>query len=582
MKKAVKKKIVAAVAFASACVLSASIVAAYGERNVVAGNLTDNVAAVAVENVEMDGGYKKTTKSFVQEKSNEEVAYTEGLSYNYVVITDDKDEIVDKYYVLRSIGTSKSVDIIIPSEIDLVDAFGKVVSSIPVREIHPFAFKGNTDIKSVVIPETVEVIGADAFKGCTSLEKVEMPKNLGVRVYGDEDKANKGKLLDGTIERGAFAYCGALTEIKIPSNVKAIADDTFNMCAALEKVTLHKDITAIGRNAFARCSSLMAIKIPEKVAMISDGAFHYCTALETVEFSENVTRIGKRAFAGCSSLTEVKLPNPSAKDATLTVDKYAFAYCDNLESVSVSEKTESIANYAFAACKNLKEFKVAKKNAVYQAIDGDLYTKEQKTLMQYALGKTDKDVVIDSDVLVIADGAFATANNIESVTFEYEVIYEENAQGEKVKVDVDGVKVIGDNAFFGCEKLASVALCDGLMAIGEGAFRNCNALETVVIVIPQAPDVFDVSEDKKVMDMNIYNFAFRWCENLEKVYVKGDYKSWKLKVNLGILTGMEDVEVYYYSEEFKDNHWYYEDGVPTVWVPDAPDDMPEWIPDENA
>ena len=545
MKKAVKKKIVTAVAFASACVLGVSIAAAYGERNVVAENWTENVAAV-VENVEMDGGYKKTTRSYVQAKSNEDVGYTEGLAYNYVVVTDEDYKVVDEYYVLRSIGKSEDTDIIIPKYIQISEDI-----KIPVREIHPFAFKGNTDIKSVVIPNTVEVIGADAFNGCKSLEKVEMPTTLGIRK--DEDK----KLLDGVIEERAFANCGALTEITIPSNVKAISNDTFNMCAALETVSLHNNIETIGENAFARCSSLKKIAIPEKVEMVSEGAFYYCTALQSVEFSESVTRIRKRAFAGCSSLTEVELPKPKGKDATLTVDKYAFAYCDNLETVSISEKTESIADYAFAACKNLKSFTVAKKNAVYQAIDGDLYTIEQKTLKQYALGKADKDVVVASDVLVIADGAFATANNIESVTLE------------------EGVKVIGDDAFFGCANLVSVTLCDGLMAIGESAFRNCNALEMLVISIPKAPDVFDVGEDKKVIDMGIYNYAFRWCENLTSIYVKGDYKSWKLKVNLGLLTGVEDLEVYYYSEEFEVGCWYYdEDGKPTIVVEDMPEDVP--------
>jgi hypothetical protein len=61
--------------------------------------------------------------------------------------------------------------------------------------------------------------------------------------------------------------------------------------------------------------------------------------------------------------------------------------------------------------------------------------------------------------------------------------------------------------------------------------------------------------------------------------VKGDYKSWKLKVNLGLLTGVEDLEVYYYSEEFEVGCWYYdEDGKPTIVVEDMPEDD---VPAEN-
>lgn len=45
-------------------------------------------------------------------------------------------------------------------------------NSLPVTEIGASAFQGNTAIKIVKLPSSIEKIASAAFKGCTSLEKV--------------------------------------------------------------------------------------------------------------------------------------------------------------------------------------------------------------------------------------------------------------------------------------------------------------------------------------------------------------------------------------------------------------------------
>ncbi len=542
MNKKLRKKIITAIAYTSICVLGASalfVCTAESLKEPIAALLDGQASLTTIFSQDDNGALssKRTSKNVSLNKNaekssqaEEEVGYTEGLSYNYVEVEDENGRVIDKYYVLRSIGKSKSENIVIPEE----------VNHIPVREIHPFAFENNSKIKSVVIPETVEVIGKDAFKWCSSLESVSLPKKLGVRT----DSMNNP--LEGVIEDGAFSYCIALKSITIPSNVKKISDNTFYMCYALENVNLHNQITEIGREAFARCLSLSNIMIPSKVSMISDGAFYYCQGLENIELSTNITRIGKRAFAGCSSLTEVELPN-----TTTVVDKYAFAYCDGLKTVVIPEKISSIADNVFAACKSLTKFEVSKKNLSFEEIDGNLYTEDKKTLVQYAIGKTEKQFTVPAYVERIADAAFSLDDSLESVTFE------------------DGVKYIDDNAFYGCENLASVTLSNTILQIGESAFRNCYALEMLVLPIPPAPEVLDIPSVEPSVEMDIYNYAFRWCHNLEKVYVKGDYKAWKLKVNLGLLTEMDNVDVYYYSAvepTEEGNYWHYVEGVATDWA----------------
>lgn len=45
-------------------------------------------------------------------------------------------------------------------------------NSLPVTEIGSAAFQGNTAIKTVKLPSTIEKLGSSAFKGCTNLATV--------------------------------------------------------------------------------------------------------------------------------------------------------------------------------------------------------------------------------------------------------------------------------------------------------------------------------------------------------------------------------------------------------------------------
>ena len=54
-------------------------------------------------------------------------------------------------------------------------------------------------------------------------------------------------------------------------------------------------------------------------------------------------------------------------------------------------------------------------------------------------------------------------------------------------------------------------------------------------------------------------------------------------MNLGLWTGLENVEVYFYSEETptaEGNYWYYEDGEVTIWEVQE-DETPEVVEPEE-
>lgn len=155
-------------------------------------------------------------------------------------------------------------------------------------------------IKYLELPDTLEIIGAQAFDECCHLEEIKFPKGL-LRI---ESTAFCGcvalkelNLPEGLeyIGNGSFNYCKSLEKIVLPSTVKNIGKRAFGLCLGLKKVTLPEGITVISEGAFDRCNALEEINIPSTVIAIEEGAF-YCCHLQNVVLPCSVTSVGSEAF----------------------------------------------------------------------------------------------------------------------------------------------------------------------------------------------------------------------------------------------------------------------------------------------
>ena len=106
----------------------------------------------------------------------------------------------------------------------------------------------------------------------------------------------------------AFAHCGDLTSIEIPSSVKKIGDDAFRDCYSLKSIEIPFNVSSIGNLTFSRCESLTSVNIPSSVTSIGDRAFRCCSGLKSIEIPESVIFIGYRAFSYCDRLTKISIP----------------------------------------------------------------------------------------------------------------------------------------------------------------------------------------------------------------------------------------------------------------------------------
>ena len=70
-----------------------------------------------------------------------------------------------------------------------------------------------------------------------------------------------------------------LTSIVIPNSVTIIGYNAFNNCSGLKKLTIPDSVTSIGIGAFYKCSSLIDFTIPKNLVSIEDGVFYECSGL---------------------------------------------------------------------------------------------------------------------------------------------------------------------------------------------------------------------------------------------------------------------------------------------------------------
>jgi hypothetical protein len=77
----------------------------------------------------------------------------------------------------------------------------------------------------------------------------------------------------------------------------------------------------------------------------------------------------------------------------------------------------SIGDRAFVGCTSLTSITVDPNNRNYCSIDGNLYTKDQKTLIQYAIGKTDTTFVIPDSVTSIGNYTFHKCTSLTDVYY---------------------------------------------------------------------------------------------------------------------------------------------------------------------
>ena len=250
--------------------------------------------------------------------------------------------------------------------------------------IDEYAFQNCNSLTNVILPNSVTSIGDSAFWGCRKLISINIPKSVTeVSYYAfiycnsltkfDVDTNHKnfstsddGKSLYNKDKTELIAYPGASGNITILDGVTSIHGGIFNYNSDLTSVVIPDSVTSIDNNAFQRCANLTSVTIPDSVTTIGEGAFSGCYNLVT--FDVNVNN-GKYSASDDGKILYNKdktelIGYPSASgdieilEGTISIEKDAFAGCDNLTSVVIPDSVTTIGDSAFSGCSNLTDITI--------------------------------------------------------------------------------------------------------------------------------------------------------------------------------------------------------------------------------
>ena len=241
--------------------------------------------------------------------------------------------------------------------------------------------RGNTNLKKIVIPDTIKTIERYAFKGCTALEEVEFPDGIEIEKEAFNGcKSLKSIRFKGrvSLSGGTFKDCENISgELVFPGSISfpGWSDSSgfaFENCNNITSVVF-KDYCDLGYNAFKNCTALESVIYYSKKGFSpkfegctalknvqnvrNSPVFKNCTSLANIELSDTVTVIPKEAFYGCSNLESINIPN-----SVVEIRENAFANCSRITSLQIPYKVEVIWLSSFYGCENLQEIKLCSEN----------------------------------------------------------------------------------------------------------------------------------------------------------------------------------------------------------------------------
>ena len=349
------------------------------------------------------------------------------------------------------------------------------------------------NITSIEIPNSVKYISNQAFMNCKNLNSVKMWN--GIAEIGESAFEGCSNLVDinmpysvKKIEKAAFQRCGSLVEILIPESVVSIGDCAFAECSELNKVFLSKSVKEIGGGAFAKCNKIEKINVKEgNSRYYGDGNCLIEKDTKTLVAGCNksiipndgsIRTIGPEAFSGCEELTHIIIP-----DGVEEISHEAFWGCSNLTGIDLSNSLTNIQYEAFENCESLDEV-ILPKNL-------------KKIGARVFKGCSNlKSLIVPREVSTIHYGIISNCNNLERIEVEEgnskyvsygNCLIEEDTKTlvagcNKSIIPNDGsIRIIGPEAFSGCEELTHIIIPKGVEEIGHEAFFGCIGLIEIII-----------------------------------------------------------------------------------------------------
>lgn len=484
-------------------------------------------------------------------------------------------------------GTEKKLGIAYGSNITSVSSFGVFYNCTSLKSID-LSTRSAIYCSATTSTAAYKALGNYTFYGCSLLKSVKLPNDLQL------------------IGSYSFYDCESLVSINIPTNTKYIGNNAFYN-SGLVNVVIPDNVVNIGESAFRKSKDLVSVQLPDQLNRIYKYAFMDCTSLKSLYLPAGIEFIGNAAFAGCTGLEKIEFEESASPLGFASglgaddTDRGVFADCTALKTIDLSNinvRRMWYTTYTLSTSATLPTTSTLITNFPASSI-GYSYSINSAMPEYMFHGCTGLESVVLSNVMWFGGGysgdksrddkVFANCTSLKNVTFPTDVDFRlgdssfENCGFETLTLpsNLAGMGsdafanckkltklVVEDNTvctwlrgFSGCEMLSEVVLPDTLTGLNYRVFENCASLKSITL-----PDNLEYIDSYAFQNtglesvtipagIRVYSNVFEGCKQLESVTIEGalDNLGWHVFENCTALTsvtlkeGFDDVMNYMFA-----------------------------------
>ncbi len=333
------------------------------------------------------------------------------------------------------------------------------------------------NVTDIVIGKNITTIADHAFIGCPKLRSFDAPADGALK----------------TIGVGAFENCDTLESAVLPAGVTRIKENAFTGCVNLSRLTVYsKKLKPLAIDTFAQAGENtdgVHVIFADGVTKIPENMF-YCTEEMTahvtdVQAGKDITAIEPSAFRDCVYLTSFTLADDSALE---TIDNYAFQNCSSLKEIVLPAKLTRLGREAFYNCTGITAI-------TYRCASLAKFSAYANVF--YCAGREADGITVtfEDPAKKIPDNLFMIPDLFEDTPVAPKIVSVSlNKEMEDIGVsafsglseiktfsipDGSALKVIQDEAFYGCMALGAITLPEELEYVYYHAFYDCRALSEI-------------------------------------------------------------------------------------------------------
>ncbi len=254
------------------------------------------------------------------------------------------------------------------------------------------------------------------------------------------------------------------------------------------------------------------------------------------------------------------------------IGENAFSGHESLKSITIPDSVTSVAANPFLNCKSLTEIVVSPEHPVFATMNGVLFDKTEKRLICCPGAYTEDYYEIPEGIRMIGDYAFFSCKSLTSITIPNSVTSIGASSfafcGHLRNITIPASVVsIGEKAFFYCRSFTNITIPDSVVCIEPYTFSDCSSLSNITIpdsvtsigkgAFQNCKSLATITIPDSVKSIGVNPFLF--CESLTNIIVSPEHPV--LATIDGVLFDKAEKRLICYPGAYTDEHYEIPEGV---------------------